>query len=57
VVFAYLVKRPSGRHYRLIIPEMDAAGNLKDPNAKPILQGWALVENQTDADWTDIKLA
>ena len=31
--------------YRLILAE------------KPALQGWAIVENQTDNDWTDVQLS
>ncbi len=27
------------------------------PDNKPRLQGWALVENQTEADWNDVKLS
>ena len=32
--------------YRLVLGE-----------EKPYLQGWALVENTTDEDWTDIELS
>ncbi len=57
VAFGYLTETPIWKtSYRLIMPQTDAAGNLKDPAAKSVLQGWALVENQTDADWTGVKL-
>ncbi len=35
--------------YRLVLPE--------ETGAKPILQGWAIVENQTDEDWDDVHLS
>jgi len=34
--------------YRLVLP---------DQGRKPMLQGWAIVENQTDNDWTDVQLS
>jgi hypothetical protein len=33
--------------YRLVLDEKD----------KPFLQGWAIVENTTDADWSDVRLS
>ncbi|MBA3480504.1 MAG: hypothetical protein H0T51_01705 [Pirellulales bacterium] len=33
--------------YRLVLDEQD----------KPFLQGWAIVENTTDADWKDVRLS
>jgi hypothetical protein len=35
--------------YRLVLPE--------ETGGKPILQGWAIVENQTDEDWDDVHLS
>ena len=58
VAFAYLLETPLGKiSYRLILPEIDATGKQTDPAAKATLQGWALVENQTDADWSNVKLS
>jgi hypothetical protein len=58
VAFAYLLETPIWKtSYRLILPEVGPDGKPKDPRATPILQGWALVENQTDADWTSVKLS
>jgi hypothetical protein len=28
-----------------------------DPKGKPFLQGWAVVENPSDEDWTDVRMA
>src|SRR5205823_5616151 len=36
--------------YRLLLPSGGA-------NDKPKLQGWAIVENQTDNDWNDVQLS
>lgn len=35
--------------YRLVLPE--------ETGGKPLLQGWAIVENQTDEDWDDVRLS
>jgi hypothetical protein len=35
--------------YRLVLPE--------SPGDEPFLQGWAIVENDTDADWRDVRLS
>jgi hypothetical protein len=47
--------------YRLILPEPASTGQdatKPDPaNVSPVLKGWALVENTTDSDWTDVRLA
>jgi hypothetical protein len=40
--------------YRLVLPQEEAAG-AEVPAG--VLQGWAIVENTTDADWTDIRLS
>jgi hypothetical protein len=56
----YVVETPVWKtSYRLILAEK--AGEKAAPNAKPgqngSLQGWAIVENQTDNDWTDVQLS
>lgn len=38
--------------YRLTLPEDSASGE-----AKPRVQGWAIVENTTDEDWRDVRLS
>lgn len=38
--------------YRLVLPEASESGA-----AKPVLQGWAIVENTTDEDWRDVRLS
>lgn len=50
VRLGYVVEAPVWKtSYRLILP-----ANAKD---KPNLQGWAIVENQTDNDWTNVQLS
>lgn len=45
----YVVETPIWKtSYRLLLPP-EAGG-------KALLQGWALVENQTDGDWSDVRL-
>src|SRR6266850_533054 len=45
----YVVETPIWKtSYRLLFGQ---------PNTKPMLQGWAIVENQTDNDWTDVELS
>ena len=44
----YLLEMPTWKtSYRLVL----------DDNKKPFLQGWAIVENPTDADWKDVQLS
>src|SRR5207247_7152942 len=52
--------------YRLVLPTLAARKNdpvdnnkeqKKAEDRKPYLQGWAVVENQTDEDWTDVRMA
>ncbi len=38
--------------YRLVLPEASESGG-----AKPVLQGWAIVENTTDEDWREVRLS
>ena len=50
VQVGYVVEAPIWKtSYRLVL---DA-----DKKAKPYLQGWAMVENPTDEDWTGVKMA
>src|SRR5205814_7408886 len=56
VRIGYVVETPIWKtSYRLVLPGegADAAGN-KD---KPKLLGWAIVENQTDNDWSNVQLS
>lgn len=49
VRIGYVVETPVWKtSYRLVLPARDE---------KPLLQGWAIVENQTDSDWNDVDLA
>ena len=51
VRIGYVVETPIWRaSYRLVLPSADAG-------KKGLLQGWAIVENQTDNDWKDVKLS
>src|SRR5215471_14706228 len=48
VQVGYVIEAPIWKtSYRLVLAE----------KAKPYLQGWALVENPTDEDWTGVKMA
>ncbi len=50
VRIGYVVATPVWKtSYRLIMPEDDGTGGY--------LQGWAIVENQTDNDWNEVNLA
>ncbi|MSR69983.1 MAG: hypothetical protein EXS17_06535 [Phycisphaerales bacterium] len=49
---AYVNEMPIWKtSYRLVLPD---AVNTKE---KPLIQGWAIVENTTDDDWTGVRLA
>jgi hypothetical protein len=51
VQVGYVVEAPIWKtSYRLVL---DAEGK----GAKPYLQGWAIVENPTDEDWTGVRMA
>jgi hypothetical protein len=51
VRIGYVVETPVWKtSYRLILTG-------KDKDAKAALQGWAIVENQTDSDWKDVQLS
>lgn len=46
----YVIETPIWKtSYRLIMPTA--------ADQKPILQGWAIVENQTDTDWNNVQLS
>ena len=46
----YVVENPIWKtSYRLVLD--------KDRKEKPFLQGWAIVENPTDEDWKDVRMA
>ena len=48
VVIGYVVETPVWQtSYRLLLQE----------DKKPLLQGWAVVENTSDTDWTDVNLS
>jgi hypothetical protein len=50
VKVGYVVENPIWKtSYRLVLP--------KDKADKPFLQGWAVVENPTDEDWKDVRMA
>ena len=50
----YVVEAPVWKaSYRLLLPD----ANAQDKSQKPMLHGWAIVENQTDSDWKDVKLS
>jgi hypothetical protein len=63
VRIGYVVETPVWKtSYRLLLSQPAAAGagaDLKDPKApaEAALQGWAIVENQTDNDWNDVELS
>lgn len=51
VAVGYVVEAPIWKaSYRLVLP---ASGS----DAKPVLQGWAIVENTTEHDWLGVELA
>ncbi|MCC5785810.1 MAG: hypothetical protein JJU33_03810 [Phycisphaerales bacterium] len=50
-VVGYVQEAPVWKtSYRLILPESDG-------NGQPHMQAWAIVENTTDEDWTDVRLS
>jgi hypothetical protein len=64
VVVGYVQETPVWKaSYRLILPEGSPGKAEGDPaakerlNSKLSMQGWAIVENTTDEDWTDVDLA
>lgn len=64
VVVGYVQETPVWKaSYRLILPEAEQgkpegdAASKERLNSKLSMQGWAIVENTTDEDWTDVDLA
>ena len=63
VRLGYVVETPIWKaSYRLILPESgeDAGKSAKadkPTHEQATLQGWAIVENQTDNDWKDVRLS
>lgn len=61
IVVAYVHEMPVWKtSYRLILPDQPEAkpGDAKAAQgAQPALQGWAIVENTTDEDWQNVRLA
>jgi hypothetical protein len=57
VRIGYVVETPIWKtSYRLILPAPLKEGEKGDANQGK-LQGWAIVENQTDSDWNDVNLS
>ncbi len=58
VRLGYVVETPIWKvSYRLILSESSNAGAKSDAKSKATLQGWAILENQTDNDWKDARLS
>lgn len=62
LAMAYVHETPVWKtSYRLVLPEADAKPDAKADAKKPagqgVLQGWAIVENTTDQDWSNVKLS
>ena len=52
VIVAYVNEMPIWKtSYRIVLRDDKSASE------KPLIQGWAIVENTTDDDWTDVALA
>jgi hypothetical protein len=57
VRIGYVVETPIWKSsYRLILSDEPIKHLTTQPTASGNLQGWAIVENQTDNDWNDIEL-
>ncbi|HEY2588169.1 MAG TPA: hypothetical protein VGI81_20665 [Tepidisphaeraceae bacterium] len=58
VRLGYVVETPVWKtSYRLVLEKPKGAANGKPQPGGAKLQGWAIVENQTDNDWTDVQLS
>jgi hypothetical protein len=63
VKVGYVIENPIWKtSYRLVLPTLAAKKEDKQEEKKaevkkPYLQGWAVVENQTDEDWNGVKMA
>ncbi len=58
VKVGYVVENPIWKtSYRLVLPPLVKKDEKKAEEKKPYLQGWAVVENQTDEDWNGVRMA
>ncbi len=66
VKVGYVIENPVWKtSYRLVLPTLTAKKDevkaekeeKKAEEKKPYLQGWAVVENQTDEDWNGVRMA
>jgi hypothetical protein len=60
VKVGYVIENPVWKtSYRLVLPGLTAKkeDEKKDDKKSPFLQGWAVVENQTDEDWNGVRMA
>ena len=59
VKVGYVIENPVWKtSYRLVLPKLNGKEEKKvDKDDKPYLQGWAVVENTTDEDWSGVKMA
>jgi len=58
VRIGYLVETPVWKtSYRLVLEKKKAAAKGEAASGGAKLQGWAIVENQTDNDWNDVQLS
>ena len=61
VVVAYIHEMPVWKpSYRLILPDEPAGASSPSGATRPAtaaIQGWAIVENNTDQDWHEVRLA
>jgi hypothetical protein len=53
----YVLESPIWKtSYRLVLGK-EASGGREASESKPFLQGWAVVENTTDNDWNNVRMA
>jgi hypothetical protein len=63
VKVGYVIENPIWKtSYRLVLPPLTARkgeqnARKKEEAKKPYLQGWAVVENTTDEDWSGVRMA
>ncbi|HYD02402.1 MAG TPA: hypothetical protein VEB22_14340 [Phycisphaerales bacterium] len=58
VAVAYVHESPVWKaSYRLLLPDAVDPAKPDPADIAPVLKGWALVENTTDNDWTNVKLS
>lgn len=58
VAVAYVHESPVWKtSYRLLLPDSVDPSKPDPIDIAPVLKGWALVENTTDNDWTNVKLS